>query len=82
MVEYETELNLAKNLCERCARPRYLYGLAKYEQYMISKKTEYLNEAQKEFSAAVARNPYNPKINMLQGDIYIAGEKQRSDEFL
>ena len=26
---------------------------------------------EKEFSAAVARNPYNPKINMLQGDIYL-----------
>ena len=75
MVEYETELNLAKNLCERCARPRYLSGLAKYERYRVTKKTDFLNEAQNEFSEAVARNPYNPKINMLQGDIYIAGEK-------
>jgi hypothetical protein len=77
MVEYETELNRAKNLCERCARPRYLSGLAKYERYRVSKKTEFLNEAQKEFSAAVARNPYNPKINMLQGDIYILQDKNK-----
>ena len=77
MVEYETELNRAKNLCERCARPRYLSGLAKYDRYRLSKKTEFLNEAQKEFSAAVDRNPYNPKINMLQGDIYTLQEKNK-----
>ena len=71
MDEYESELNLAKNLCESCGGPRYLLGLAKFGQYRATKKTEFLNEAQKEFSEALVRNFYNPKINLLQGDIYL-----------
>lgn len=71
MDEYESELNLAKNLCESCGGPRYLLGLAKLDQYRASKNNELLNEAQKEFSEALVRNVYNPKINLLQGDIYL-----------
>ena len=69
--EYENELNLAKTLCESCSGPRYLSGLAKLGRYRTTKNIELLNEAQKEFSEALARNIYNPKINMLQGDIYL-----------
>jgi hypothetical protein len=69
--EYENQLNLAKTLCESCSGPRYLSGLAKLGRYRITKNNELLNKAQKEFSEALARNVYNPKINMLQGDIYL-----------
>ena len=69
--EYENQLNLAKTLCESCSGPRYLSGLAKLGRYRITKKNKFLDEAQKEFSEALVRNVYNPKINMLQGDIYL-----------
>ena len=45
--------------------------MAKLGRYQTTKNNELLNEAQKEFSEALVRNVYNPKINMLQGDIYL-----------
>ena len=75
--DYEMELNRAKTRCTHCAGPRYLSGMAKIDRYQITKNTELLNEAQKEFSEALDRSPYSPKINMLQGDIYnLQGKKE------
>jgi len=68
--DIEYELRRAKNLCKQCGSPYYLSGFAKIEEYKKIKNPELLNEAQKEFSEALFRNPYNPEINMFQGDIY------------
>jgi hypothetical protein len=79
LAEYENELNRAKILCERCAGPRYFSGLAKIDRYQITKNKEFINEAQKEFAEALARNHYNSNLHMIQGDIYnLRGEKENA----
>jgi len=70
LIEYERGLSRAKNICERCAGARYLSGLAKIDRYQMTKNKEFMNEAQKEFSEALVRNPYNAKIHLIQGDIF------------
>ena len=75
--QFEDKLNQAISLCESCWRPRYLFGLAKINRYQKTKRIELLNEAQKHLSEALARNPYSPKITMLQGNIYILQNKNK-----
>ena len=75
--QFEDKLNQAISLCESCWRPRYLFGVAKINRYQKTKKIELLNEAQKHLSEALARNPYSPKITMLQGNIYILQNKNK-----
>ena len=75
--KFENKLNHAISLCESCWRPRYLFALAKIKRYQDTKKKELLNEAQNYLSEALARNPYSPKITMLQGNIYILQNKNK-----
>lgn len=76
-VDIEHEIRNTKLICSRCGWPYFLSGIVKLKEYTRIKNMGLLDEAQNEFSEALIRNPYRPKINMLQGDIYtLQGQKE------
>ena len=84
-----TDMDRAKEICDRCGRPYYLSGIAYLAAFHLSKEDQYLPLAENEFMEVIHRNPNGlgtylmlGKIKSLQGNIDEARnfyEKARKD---
>lgn len=75
--EVEENLNQAKILCERCAVPFYISGFANLHEANKLQSSKLIDKAQQAFDEVIKRNPYNSKVYMTQGDIYLFQRKNQ-----
>jgi O-antigen ligase len=69
--EVEQQLSQAKKLCERCGVPYYLAGFANLDEAKKLQSSRLIDKAQQAFDELIKRNPYNSKVYMTQGDLYL-----------
>ncbi|MFT4579251.1 MAG: O-antigen ligase [Nitrospinales bacterium] len=75
--EVEEQLGQAKNLCERCGVPYYLSGFANLDEAKKLQSSSLIDKAQQAFDELIKRNPYNSKVYMTQGDIFLFQRKNQ-----
>ncbi len=81
LAEMEQQLNQAKKLCERCGVPYYLSGFANLDEANKLQSSNLIDKAQQAFDGVVKRNPYNSKVYMTQGDLFLFQRKNKEAKY-
>ena len=77
LAEVEQQLSQAKILCERCGVPYYLSGYASLDEAKKLQSSRLIDKAQQMFDELIKRNPYNSKVYMTQGDLFLFQRKKQ-----